>query len=400
LEFYQYAGYPQNISFNPHTKKGVRVLQICAAYKPAFIYGGPTMSVSMLSEQLAKAGVYTEVYATTANGKTELSVTPGVPVNVDGVTVTYFKRLTKDHTHFSPSLLKKLWQQAPKFDVVHIHAWWNLVSLFSCLIALLRNVTVVVSPRGTLSAYSFNNKNIGVKQLIHNLLGKPMLNKCYLHVTSGRESAAIAGLINPKSITVLPNFVKLQAYKPSLKVKRESGLKLIFFSRIEEKKGLDLLLHALVNVTVPYQLTIAGDGDENYIESLKAIVANKHIDDKISWIGFQNENKFDVLAEHDLFILPSYDENFGNAVIESLSVGTPVLVSEEVGLADYVIKNKLGWTCQTSADSITAAINNIAANKAALQQIREIAPGIIYDDFNESNLVKRYVAFYNKLIKK
>jgi glycosyltransferase involved in cell wall biosynthesis len=378
----------------------VRILQICAAYKPAFIYGGPTMSVSMLSEQLTKAGINTEVYSTTANGKTELPVTPGVPVNVDGVTVTYFKRLTKDHTHFSPSLLKKLWQQAPQFDVVHIHAWWNLVSLFACFIALLRNVTVVVSPRGTLSSYSFNNKNIGVKQLIHSLLGKPMLSKCYLHVTSGRESVAIEGLIAPKSITVLPNFVKLQAYKPSLKVKEDDTLKLIFFSRIEEKKGLDLLLNALVNVTVPYQLTIAGDGDENYVESLKAMAANNHIDDKISWIGFQNENKFDVLSEHDLFILPSYDENFGNAVIESLSVGTPVLISEQVGLADYVIKNELGWVCQTSANSITGTINSIAANKAALQQIKNIAPGIIYEDFNENNLVKRYVAFYNQLIKK
>jgi glycosyltransferase involved in cell wall biosynthesis len=378
----------------------VRVLQICAAYKPAYIYGGPTMSVSMLSEQLAKIGVDTEVYATTANGKTELPVIPGVPITVDGVTVTYFKRITKDHTHFSPSLLKKLWKEAPKFDVIHIHAWWNLVSLFACLIALVRNVTVVVSPRGTLSSYSFNNKNIGVKQLIHSLLGKPMLNKCYLHVTSERERAAIAGLIDSKSITVLPNFVKLQAYKSSLRAKKDDVLRLIFFSRVEEKKGLDLLLDALVNVTVPYQLTIAGDGDEDYVESLKTMATNNHIDDKISWIGFQSENKFDVLAEHDLFVLPSYDENFGNAVIESLSVGTPVLISEQVGLVDYVIKNKLGWVCKTSATSIAGAINSMAVNKAALQQIEDIAPGIIYEDFNENNLVKRYVAFYNQLIKK
>jgi glycosyltransferase involved in cell wall biosynthesis len=158
-------------------------------------------------------------------------------------------------------------------------------------------------------------------------------------------------------------------------------------------------LNALVNITAPYHLTIAGDGDKNYVESLKALVANKHIDDKISWIGFQSENKFDLLGEHDLFILPSYDENFGNAVIESLSVGTPVLISEQVGLADYVMKNNLGWTCKTSADSITKAINNIAADKTSQQQIREIAPGIIYEDFNENNLVKRYVAFYNQLIK-
>jgi len=130
------------------------------------------MSVSMLSEQLAKTGIYTEVYATTANGKDELPVKPGEPVNVDGVTVTYFKRITKDHSHFSPALLKKLWKEAPGFDVIHIHAWWNLVSLFSCLIALMRNVPVIISPRGTLSPYSFQNKNIGKKTAYSSLIGQ------------------------------------------------------------------------------------------------------------------------------------------------------------------------------------------------------------------------------------
>ncbi|MEO6633403.1 MAG: hypothetical protein ABIN13_16815, partial [Mucilaginibacter sp.] len=81
------------------------------------------MSVSMLAEQLVKADIQTEAYATTANGKTELPVTPNKPVTVDGVTVTYFKRLTKDHSHFSPALLRQLWKQVKRFDVVHIHAW-------------------------------------------------------------------------------------------------------------------------------------------------------------------------------------------------------------------------------------------------------------------------------------
>jgi len=148
------------------------------------------MSVSMLSEQLMKAGVYTEVYTTTANGKVELDVKPGKASQVEGVTVTYFKRLTKDHTHFSPALFKKLWMQVKQFDVVHIHAWWNLVSLFSSLIALSRGIPVVISPRGTLSPYSFQNKNIGTKWAIHNFLGQFLLKKSHIHATSDREKEA------------------------------------------------------------------------------------------------------------------------------------------------------------------------------------------------------------------
>jgi len=378
----------------------LKVLQICAAYKPAFIYGGPTMSVSMLSEQLVKAGFSTEVFATTANGKDELPVIPGERMMVDGVAVTYFKRITKDHSHYSPALFNAMRNDVKNFNLIHIHAWWNLISVFSCLIALKRKVPVLLSPRGTLSPYSFQNKNIGIKWALHHLLGKQLLKKCHIHATSQREAEAIQRLFQPKSIIILPNFVKLPGEIVRFKTASSQIFKILFFSRIEEKKGLDLLLNALPAVSIPYTLTIAGDGDENFVNALKKIAQDKQLGANINWIGFQNENKFELLQAHDLFVLPSYDENFGNAVIESLSVGTAVLISEQVGLADYVIKNGLGWICQTNAASISNAINDIAKNHGPeLKRISKDAPVIIYDDFSEDNLVKKYIAMYEQLVK-
>jgi glycosyltransferase involved in cell wall biosynthesis len=151
-------------------------------------------------------------------------------------------------------------------------------------------------------------------------------------------------------------------------------------------------------LTVPYSLTIAGNGSENYIASLKMMATEKGITDKITWAGFHNEDKFELLHAHDLFVLPSYDENFGNTVIESLSVGTPVLISEQVGLADYVKQNNLGWLCQTSPESVGDAINDIAQNHSTqTNRIRRDAPVIIANDFNNDNLVKRYISMYNYL---
>ena len=351
----------------------------------------------MLSEQLAKTEVYTEAYATTANGKDELPVKSGEPVNVDGVRVTYFKRITKDHSHFSPALLKKLWKEAPGFDLIHIHAWWNLVSLFSCLIALMRNVPVVVSPRGTLSPYSFQNKNMGKKRLIHQLLGRPLLNRCHIHVTSSRENEAINAIIKPKSITKLPNFVKLA---PGLAGSAQSLaiFKLIFLSRIEEKKGLDILINALPFLNFPYSLTIVGSGDKMYVDGLKALVKKNGDDADVYWIGFQSDNKFELLAQHHLLVLPSYDENFGNVVIESLSQGTAVLISPFVGLNDYVNQNNLGWECELNAVSVGNMINFIHGKKEELNRIRLSAPGIIRADFNEAHLTKQYTDMYNNVI--
>ncbi|MBB5395358.1 XrtY-associated glycosyltransferase XYAG1 [Mucilaginibacter sp. AK015] len=376
----------------------MKVLHIIAAYKPAYIYGGPTMSVAMLCEALVKSGVNAEVFATTANGPAELPVEANKPAVVDGVPVTYFTRLTKDHTHFSPALLKALWKRANEFDVIHIHAWWNLVSIFSCLIAIKKSIKVVLSPRGTLSNYAFTNKNSGKKKLIHDLLGKRLLSKCHFHVTSANESTAILKLAKPLTITTIPNYVKLNAAIAGDHRDSPEVLKLLFFSRIEEKKGLDILLEALNNVKAPFSLTIAGTGEEAYIARLKASVTNSEIAGKITWAGFYGDNKFNLLQGHDLLVLPSHDENFGNVVIESLSVGTAVLISGQVGLADYVANNKLGWICKTSADSVSAMINIIATNYGAdLARIRETAPQRVRTDFTGDELLLQYIRLYQNI---
>ncbi|MDB4926982.1 XrtY-associated glycosyltransferase XYAG1 [Mucilaginibacter sp.] len=377
----------------------MKILQINASYKPAYIYGGPTMSVAKLSEQLVNADCVVEVFTTTANGTTELSVQPNNKTLVEGVEVTYFKRLSKDHTHFSPSLLIRLWKEVPGFDLVHIHAWWNLVSVFSALIALIKKKPVLISPRGTLSSYSFKNKNGFVKNLMHNLLGKGLLNRSYIHATSGAEQKALAAIIKPKMMFDVPNFVKIPPLLTRHSELNKPILKLLFLSRIEEKKGLDILLNALPALRIPYHLTIAGDGDENYIDLLKNIARYNLSSLNITWIGFQNETKFDILRNHHLLILPSYDENFGNVVIESLSVGTPVLISEHVGLADYVVKNNFGWLCQTTIQSVSDCINNIAANQMDhVTHIRHTAPAIIHNDFDDDKLIKKYMDMYKQII--
>ena len=234
---------------------------------------------------------------------------------------------------------------------------------------------------------------------MHHTVGKHLLKQCHIHATSEREAAAINALFKPKSITILPNFVKLPLQKKFPEHSSSSIIKLLFFSRIEEKKGLDILLSALNMVNVPYSLTIAGGGEEAYIHSLKKKAADHQIEDKVNWIGFQNENKFELLQAHDLFVLPSYDENFGNVVIESLCVGTPVLISEQVGLAGYVKQNNLGWICNTDPSSIANEINNIFnKHKNDLHRIRETAPKTITSDFKDEHLIKRYINLYDELI--
>jgi len=377
----------------------LNILHISASYIPAYIYGGPTMSVSQLAENLVHYGKQNvSVYTTTANGKTELEIIPNIIHLINGVKVTYFKRITKDHSHFSPKLYIALWQNIRQFDIIHLHAWWHLVSIFAGLICIVKNKKFILSPRGTLSNYSFNNRSSLLKKSLHFLVGKFILNKAHFLLTSKNEEESINKLLEKKVGThILPNFVKRRAPTLQLKLPELSTLKILFLSRIEEKKGIEILLTALKNFNYPYILSLAGYGEEEYISQLKKLSIKTGVDAYCTWLGqISTENKFDLYNQHHLLVLPSHNENFANVVIESLSVGTAVIISPEVGLADYVLKNKLGWVCARTATALHQQLVEIIDNPQQLIRIKQQAPNIIFNDFEEEKLSEKYIEYYEK----
>lgn len=395
----------------------MKIIQITASYKPAYIYGGPIQSVSKLCEAIVAISDKRlaighhlfnahelQVLTTTANGKTELEVTEN-PTLVDHVPVTYFKRLTKDHSHFSPQLLwrlKRILQTAKAQPIIHIHAWWNLVSVLSCFVAKWYNVPVLLSPRGMITDYTKNNRNSFAKKLIHNIIGKNLLKYCHIHTTSEQEKQDILKIITPKSISVIPNLINIKHSVSSSKLavyNNPATFRLIFLSRIEEKKGLELLFDALSLLKINWQLTIAGSGKDKYLESLKIKAKNLNIHNQIDWFGqVSNEDKYTLMAQHDLLILTSFNENFANVVVEGLSVGTPVLISNQVGLSDYVIDQQFGWISNLNANDIKDMVFKAFSDHKRREMIRESAPEIIKRDFNDQVLANRYLQLYKSLI--
>lgn len=348
-----------------------------------------------------------QVYTTLANGKQELPYLDGHTEIVEGVAVTYFKRITKDHSHFSPALLTHLWRNVRKFDVVHIHSWWNLVSMGAVIVCLLRGIRPILSPRGMLGDYTLSKP----KAFFHRYLGRYLLKKCDFHATTTMEAKEILrqvfngdddvevvdsmegevqsekfkveigkfkvesgkwevgsrkskeqgtnnkeqgenrrlnGAPSPSKraggrLFIIHNLVKLPEQLPTKTRGFDGTLHLIFLSRIHHKKGIELLLDALVLVDFPFKLSIVGEGEFGYVESLKSKVEGLKLTDYVEWVGaVYGEEKYRLLAKHDAFILPSYNENFANVVIEAISVGTPVLLSEHVGLQDYVRDHHFG----------------------------------------------------------
>jgi len=378
----------------------MKILHITPAYKPASVYGGPTLSIAKLCEVLSTRYAI-EVMTTTANGKTELPVLSHSPLIVDGVSVQYFHRITKDHTHLSTSLLWSLCKRLRKTKlIVHIHSWWNLVAVISCVIAKATNTHIVLSPRGMLTSYTLKNRNTIFKSIIHNSIGKFLISHCHVHATSDQEKYDILKICTPKSIRVISNFITipsvhyLQAPPPSFHL----TFKLIFLSRIEEKKGIELLFESLAKCSFSWRLTIAGMGEYNYIEKLKKLSDSLNISDSINWIGYiTDEHKYQLLCNHNLLVLFSYNENFANVVIESLVSGTPVAISSKVGLSDYIKANDLGWVSEMNAKAIARTLSDAFLDTKKRLRINSTAPALIRAHFSEQEILNQYVQFYQNL---
>lgn len=374
----------------------MNILFITPSYKPAYIYGGPIVVIALLAESLVQLGHNVTVYTTTANGTTELDIPHGEMQIVDGVEVFYFKRLSGDHTHISPSLWRHLNNQIHCFDIVHIHSWWNALILGVAYICKKNDIIPVISPHGMFSNYILETNNSSVKNLIQKLIGKKLLKNTILHVSTEMELEESRKILPLWKGMVIPNLVTLS--ERSYQRQSNAVFTIGFLSRIDPKKGLDKLIMALSGVDFPYKLLVAGSGESNYVDSLKLLSTKLGNNLNIDWVGWKNgEEKFKFLAHLDIFALTSHSENFAIVVIESLSVGTPVLISDQVGLYKYIQENDFGWICNNEIESLTNQLNRIERERGKISKINVNAPPQIRNQYSPTKLAEKYLELYTKI---
>lgn len=132
-----------------------------------------------------------------------------------------------------------------------------------------------------------------------------------------------------------------------------------FVGQLIKRKGIDLLFKAISRLTENFTLRIFGSG--NHETQLRRLAASLHIDHCIEWYGaLPNENIREQLQQADYLILPSRFDGWGAVVNESLSCGTPVIVSSSCGASDLVQEDWLGYTFTSgSIEALSAILSNV-----------------------------------------
>jgi glycosyltransferase involved in cell wall biosynthesis len=185
-----------------------------------------------------------------------------------------------------------------------------------------------------------------------------------IHCTSEQEKRDVAELISKYDhIEVVPIPVEGQTGGITKKLSL-SSLVLGYLGRIHPKKNLSLLLKSISELpsksTLKIQLEIAGEGEKEYVKQLKQQAITHGIQENINWLGFlSGKRKEDFFDRIHYYILPSHHENFGIAVAEALAHGVPVLISDNVDLADEVLSYKAGWVINLKQDDLTEKLTQL-----------------------------------------
>jgi glycosyltransferase involved in cell wall biosynthesis len=195
-----------------------------------------------------------------------------------------------------------------------------------------------------------------------------------LHATSTEEGDNLRKLGLTARIGVVPNGTDLPSLYPSPAPDEKtcrSRRTLLFLSRIHPKKGLELLLEAWSSLRPRnWRIRIAGPGEDSYIQGLKQRSRILGVDREIEWMGpASGSTKEELFRSSDLFILPSYSENFGLVVAEALSYGVPVITTTGCPWAELPAEGA-GWWVEPAVEPLRQALEE--ATNLPQQTLQEL----------------------------
>ena len=350
----------------------MKVLHVIPSISP--LRGGPSQAVIEMVRALRYEGVDACIVSTVDNG---IYKDPELPTNTwfeyMGVPLLLHKCLdsrVKVIREFiiSPSLIRWLAKEIHAYDIVHFHAIFSFTTTFGMLLARKKEVRYIVRTIGQLNPWSLR-QGLVKKRLMMALIERGNLtNAAAIHVTSGYELKDIELLRIDNTCINLGVGVNVPCNSPR-KIEDVDVLsrrvEFLFLSRIHPKKQLELLLDSLTilkndRLQHNWGLTIAGSGEEAYVHYLKQKASNYGIAKHLTWKGHvRGDDKTKILGMCDWFVLLSASENFGISVVEAMAASLPVIITENVGIAEKVVEYNAGFVCQEDSLQIAQLFHTI-----------------------------------------
>ena len=407
---------PTRPSDRQTSAKPLHVLQIVPSI--SLVYGGPSQMVRGLSAALAQQDCVAQVTILTTDSNGDIDEAPldvplAQPVQQEGYEVIYFRCSPFRRYKFSLGLLNWLSANAHRYDIAHIHALFSPVSTSAATICRWKNLPYLMRPLGTLDPADLQKKK-QVKKLYAALLEKPNLaGAAAIHFTSQQESevserfdVSTPDVVIPLGVTPphLPDRHAAQStIRQQFSIPPERPI-VLFMSRIDPKKGFDLLLPTLNTLheqNRPFHLLLCGANpqDRDYETGIRQQISSSPWADRATLNGFvSGELKAQILAAADVFVLPSYYENFGIAVAEAMAAGIPVVISDQVHIWPAIRASEAGWVVPTQTEALTAALGIALGDSAERSRRGKNARQCAIENYSWSAIARQIASTYQKIL--
>ena len=383
---------------------------ILPSFYPATVYGGPIFSTLHASQELAKLDdVEVYVSTTNANMNTHLDVETSTWISLeDDFNVKYYNdtKLNK----LSVPLLFHVWKDIKNSDVVHVQSIFSSSTPIALLYAKLFKKPVLLTPRGQFGDWCLENGS-GFKHKWLNWFIKPFAYKVTWHATAEQEKNEIQAIFPDAKVEVISNGIEYDLFQKSSVLSKQEFMKkytdeeldaekiIVSMGRLQKKKGFDILIDSFNKVLEEYpgaKLFIAGQ-DEGEKKNLKQQINELGLKDKVFLTGAINgQDKIDFLANADLFVLPSHNENFGNVYVESLAAGTPIVASRQTPWAEVEDSDCGRWVNNSVDETVNAIIEMLEKDR----DLMRINSKKLAEKYDWKNIALQFKEVFEKMIEK
>jgi glycosyltransferase involved in cell wall biosynthesis len=361
----------------------MRILSVTQSYAPFYEFGGPPVKVEALATGLAQRGHNVTVLSADWGFEERRQADPegvtsrrspfGWERQANGVESIYlpswahFRALT-----WNPAAKRYCRARLAQFQVAHIFGLYDFLGPTVATHCLRQGIPYVVEPIGMFVPIV---RNITLKRIYHSLWGAKMLaGAAAIVATSEQEAQELAaGGIPRTKIALRRNGVMAPRELPERGLFRakhrlpaDANL-ILFLGRLSEKKSPGLLLEAFAQLPNringrELRLVFAGPDESGMQQRLDTLALERGLRPRVTFTGpIFGEEKWSAYRDADVFVLPSQNENFGNTAAEAAACGTPVVVTENCGIAP-LLAGSAGIVVRHVTSEVAQAVKEVVSN--------------------------------------
>jgi glycosyltransferase involved in cell wall biosynthesis len=394
----------------------MRILSVTETYAPFLEFGGPPVKVRALAQGIAGHG--NQVTVLTADWGLEERMSAEEASGAErgpfgwrrvenGVTAIYLPTWLKYRSvSWNPAVKRFCRARLQNFDLAHIYGLYDFLGPAVADACVKRKIPYVLEPIGMFVPIV---RNLRLKRFYHALFGRRLFEGASAVIaTSEQEVEELAkGGVAREKIELRRNGVETPGSWPKRGTFREGlGITvkaklILFLGRLSEKKSPDMLLEAFASLSTEdgaktLHLVFAGPDEGGMKARLTEMAGQLGVGSQVQFTGaIFGQAKWAAYRDADVFVLPSQNENFGNTAAEAMAAGTPVVVTEQCGIAP-LLADVAGLVVPHDAGPLARAIQAVISNTELHARLAAACSGVTAR-LGWEEPVREMEELYNKL---